>query len=100
MLESNRTILVDVKGSLLQITQEHIKDYEQCDIEQMEYLIQLIDYMLLDKIPMCKLTIVAFMEEIITTSIYGMNPKILTTLHKVKQLKEETDGSEVHIWEE
>lgn len=99
MLESNRQILVDIKGSLLQVLEEHLYKYEECDTEQMEYLIQLIDYMLMDKMPMCKLTIEAFMEEIITTSIYSLTPEVLTTLHKVKQLQEEING-EVHIWEE
>ena len=89
MLDSNRQILVDIKGCLLHVLQEHLCRYEDCDTTQMEYLVQLIDYMLLDK----------FMEEIITTSIYSVTPEILTTLHKVKQLQEETNG-EVHIWEE
>lgn len=99
MLDSNRQILVDIKGCLLHVLHEHLCRYEDCDTTQMEYLVQLIDYMLLDKMPMCKLTIEAFMEEIITTSIYSVTPEILTTLHKVKQLQEETNG-EVHIWEE
>ena len=69
MNEQNKIILTQLKGELLFI------------FKDIEHLIQLIDYMLLDKIPVVKNTIKAFMEEIINTSIYGMRPAVLKTLY-------------------
>lgn len=98
MKPKNKTILNDVKGQLIRIVDCNC--YEVYDIEQLEYLIQLIDYILLDKMPLCKRTIIAFMQEIITTSIYGMNPALLSVLHDVNELEEEIDDNEIPIHEE
>lgn len=98
MKPTNKTILNGVKGQLTKIID--CGRYEQYDYEQLEYLVQLIDYMILDKIPLCKRTIMAFMEEIITTSIYGLNPALLSVLHHVQRLEEELDDDEISIHEE
>lgn len=99
MKQHNKQILTEIKGDLLQIIQQHPSE-DEYDNSQMEYLLQLIDCMLLEKFPLCKCTIMSFMEETILTSIYGMNPYILSTLHKVEKLEEEDFGSEIHIWDE
>ena len=98
MKPTNKTILNDVKGQLTRIMD--CGCYEQYDYEQFEYLVQLIDYIVLDKMPLCKRTIIAFMQEIITTSIYGLNPALLSVLHDVQRLEEELDDDEISIHKE
>ena len=97
MNEQNKIILTQLKGELLFIFKD-IEHDDFCDIEQFEYLIQLIDYMLLDKIPVVKNTIKAFMEEIINTSIYGMRQAVLKTLYLVDKLKGDFDDSEISLY--
>ena len=99
MKEHNKQILMDIKSDLLQILTKYPSEVEY-ENSQMEYLLSLIDCMLLEKFPLCKFTIRSFIEETILTSIYGMNPYILSTLHKIEQLEEEDFGSEVHLWDE
>lgn len=96
MKQQNKQILSEIKGDLIKIEQEYPM-LDEYDESQMEYLLELIDCMLLEKFPLCKHTIVSFMEETILTSIYGMNPHLLSTIHKVEQLEEEDDGSEIHL---
>lgn len=96
MKQHNRTILMEVKNEVLQILYKY-PSTEEFDNSQMEYLLSLIDYMLLEKFPICKHTITSFMEETILTSIYGLNPHILGILHKVGKLEEEDNGSEIHL---
>lgn len=99
MKQHNRTLLMEIKNDLLQILHKY-PSVEEYDNTQIEYLLSLIDYMVLEKYPVCKFTIKSFMEEIITSSIYGMNPYLLGTLHKVGKLEEEDSGSEVHLWDD
>ena len=98
MRPNNISILNEVKGQLVAIVE--CSCYEPYDLEQLESLIQLIDYMLLDRMPLCKRTIIAFMQEIITTSIYGLNPALLSVLHNVQELEEELDDDEISIHDE
>lgn len=100
MKQYNKQLLTEIKGDIIQILHDYpIED--DYDYSQVEYLLQLIDCMLMDKFPLCKYTISSFMHETILTSIYSMNPHLLNTLHKVEKLEEEEDfGSEVHLRDE
>lgn len=78
---------MDLKGELLQI----FNDVQPEDEEQFEYLLQYIDYFLLNRVPINKLTVSAFLEEVISTSIYAMTPRLLSCVKQIQRLLEVVD---------
>ena len=87
MINRQTTILMDLKGELLQI----FNDVQPEDKEQFEYLLQYIDYFLLNRVPINKLTVSAFLEEVISTSIYAMTPRLLSCVKQIQRLLEVVD---------
>lgn len=87
MINRQTTILMDLKGELLQI----FNDVQPEDEEQFEYLLQYIDYFLLNRVPINKLTVSAFLEEVISTSIYAMTPRLLSCVKQIQRLLEVVD---------
>ena len=79
--------LVNVKEKLVEIISS--KQYDTYDYEQLEYLIQLIDWALIGKISIDTETIKTIMEEIIITSVHQLNLDLLDTLQDLKEIKEE-----------
>ena len=79
--------LMSVKSKLVEIISN--KQYEQCDYEQLEYLIQLVDWILTEKIFLGKDTIKLLIEEIITTSVNQLNLDLLDTLKDLNEIHEE-----------
>lgn len=79
--------LMSVKSKLVEIISS--KQYEQCDYEQLEYLIQLVDWILTEKIFLGKDTIKLLIEEVITTSVNQLNLDLLDTLKDLNEIHEE-----------
>lgn len=79
--------LVNVKEKLVEIISS--KQYDTYDYEQLEYLIQLIDWTITGKISLGTETIKIIMEEIIITSVHQLNLDLLDTLQDLKEIKEE-----------
>lgn len=70
--------LIKVKSELIQIMSE--KMYGEFDAEQLEYLIQYIDWMILGKVDINITTVETLMEEIVITSVHQVNFALLDTL--------------------
>ena len=79
--------LVNVKEKLVEIISS--RQYDTYDYEQLEYLIQLIDWTITGKISLETETIKIIMEEIIITSVHQLNLDLLDTLQELKEIKEE-----------
>lgn len=79
--------LVNVKEKLVEIISN--RQYDTYDYEQLEYLIQLIDWTITGKISLGTETIKIIMEEIIITSVHQLNLDLLDTLQELKEIKEE-----------
>lgn len=78
--------LIKVKTQLVNICNNC--NYEDYDYEQLVYLIDLIDWILLKKVNLDKQTITALMEEIIATSVQQLNMDLLDTLKELTIVKE------------
>ena len=78
---------MDLKGELLQI----FNDVQPEDKEQFEYLLQYIDYFLLNRVPINKLTVSAFFFFFFSTSIYAMTPRLLSCVKQIQRLLEVVD---------
>lgn len=79
--------LMNVKEKLIEIISS--KQWERCDYEQLEYLIQLIDWILTEKLYLGTETIKIIMEEIITTSVHQLNLDLLDTLKDLNEVNKE-----------
>ena len=79
--------MVNVKEKLVEIISN--RQYDTYDYEQLEYLIQLIDWTITGKISLGTETIKIIMEEIIITSVHQLNLDLLDTLQELKEIKEE-----------
>ena len=62
---------------------------QKCDYEQLEYLIQYIDWFLTEDIQLNDQSLTVLMEEIITTAIHTLDLDILDVLPNLQQIKEE-----------
>jgi hypothetical protein len=78
---------MNVKEKLIEIISS--KQWERCDYEQLEYLIQLIDWILTEKLYLGTETIKIIMEEIITTSVHQLNLDLLDTLKDLNEVNKE-----------
>ena len=79
--------LISVKEKLVDVISNG--NYEQHDYEQLEYLIQLVDWVLIGRIHLGVETIKIIMEEIIITSVHQLNLELLDTLKELNEIKEE-----------
>ncbi len=79
--------LAKVKGQLVIAMSR--PNLQVCDYEQLEYLIQYIDWLLLGDIELQSKTILTLMEEIVTTSVHLLDLDILDTLPILTKLERE-----------
>lgn len=79
--------LIKVKSELIHIINE--KQYGELDAEQLEYLVQYIDWMLLGDIAITISSVQALMEEIVTTSVHQVNFGLLDTLQDLCEIARE-----------
>ncbi len=78
--------LVQLKTNLI----NHSKGIQDdIDLDQIEYVIDLIDYILTDRIFLDEAVVDQLMEELVVTSIYINRIELLSSLPILKQLKEE-----------
>ena len=68
---------------------EDSDNLQKCDYEQLEYLIQYIDWFLTEDIQLNDQSLTVLMEEIITTAIHTLDLDILDVLPNLQQIKEE-----------
>lgn len=92
-MDNIKSKLVDVKSQLVQIIADH--PYPQYDGEQLEYLVQLLDWMILDQLKVDCEAITTLMEEIVSTSVHQLNLDLLDTLHTLSQIQKELYGSKI-----
>ena len=85
--------LIRVKEKLVENISS--KQWEQCDYEQLEYLVQLIDWIITEKIYLGTETIKILMEEIITTSVHQLNLDLLDTLKDLSEIEKELCSGQV-----
>ena len=85
--------LVNVKEKLVETISS--RKWEQCDYEQLEYLIQLIDWIITEKIYLGTETIKILMEEIITISVHQLNLDLLDTLKDLSEIEKELCSGQV-----
>ena len=90
MVNEFSSTLIKVKTYLIHILNEH--QYAQVDAEQLEYLIQYIDWMLLGDIDITAKTIETLMEEIVATSVHQVNFSLLDTLSDLCKIESELYG--------
>ena len=58
---------------------------QKCDYEQLEYLIQYIDWFLTEDIQLNDQSLTVLMEEIITTAIHTLDLDVLPNLQQIKE---------------
>ena len=78
--------LTQVKGYLTNILSQ--RKYNSCDEEQLIYLIQYVDWLILDKLELNKDSLHVLMEEIVTTAIHQLNFDFLDLLRIGVNLEE------------
>lgn len=86
LLKNKIQYLMQIKASLLDILNR--KQYEQIDQEQIEYLINVVDCFLTQKVKLNKECLHLFMEEIVTTAIHQLNFDFLDLLRIGVNLEE------------
>ena len=91
MRKADRDLIIKAKGEVIKLLNE--KEYLDIDEEQLEYLVQMLDYVILGQVQLDRCTISILMEELITTSIYTTTPRLLGVLNIIQQLHGEEDGS-------
>ena len=91
MRKADRDLIIKAKGEVIKLLNE--KEYLDIDEEQLEYLVQMLDYVLLGQVQLDRCTISILMEELITTSIYTTTPRLLGVLNIIQQLHGEEDDS-------
>ena len=79
--------LMSVKSKLVEIISS--KQYEQCDYEQLEYLIQVVDWLLLKELPMDEEILLGLMEDIVTSSVHLLKLNLLDAVAILNKIKEE-----------
>lgn len=71
------------------VKQAHKNVHDDIDLEQLEYIINILDCILTNKIDLNKFSINCLIEEIIVTSIYQINPKMMSTVKILQDMVEE-----------
>lgn len=79
--------LMEVKGQLVTLINK--KPLHVCDYEQLEYLIQYVDWLLLDDLHIDKQTITTLMDEIVTTAVHSLDLDVLDTLTFLNKIEKD-----------
>lgn len=85
--------LMKVKSELVQTINN--KKYDVCDEEQLEYLIQYVDWLLLHKLDLTSQNIRSLMEEIVTVSVHQLNLDLLNLLDTLCDMEKELADAKV-----
>lgn len=86
MKNNYRNLIVNAKGDIISLLQN--SDSIDMDTEQLEYLVKILDYILLGEVQLDINSISMLMEEIIVTSIFTNTPKLLGVLNTIGKLRE------------
>lgn len=86
MKNNYRNLIVNTKGDIISLLQN--SDSIDMDTDQLEYLIKILDYILLGEVQLDINSISMLMEEIIVTSIFTNTPKLLGVLNNISKLRE------------
>lgn len=81
------TKLMKIKSILIEVLNS--RDYDQCDYEQLEYLIQVIDWILLKELPMDEEILLGLMEDMVISSVHLLNLDILEAVKTLNKIKKE-----------
>ena len=81
------TKLMKIKSILIGVLNS--RDYDQCDYEQLEYLIQVIDWILLKELPMDEEILLGLMEDMVISSVHLLNLDILEAVKTLNKIKKE-----------
>lgn len=85
--------LMKVKSELVQTINN--RKYDVCDEEQLEYLIQYVDWLLLHKLDLTSQNIRSLMEEIVTVSVHQLNLDLLNLLDTLCDMEKELADAKV-----
>ena len=84
-LEGLRKFLIDTKAKLVELS----ADREGYDLEQIEYLIRLVDYFITGQIEFTKHNFNIFLDEIVTTSVMQVETDLLKIVRPFSIMKGE-----------
>ena len=85
--------LTQVKGYLTNILSQ--RKYNSCDEEQLIYLIQYVDWLILDKLELNKDSLHVLMEEIVTTSVHQLNLDLLDCSNTLVDIEKEISNAKI-----
>ena len=95
IISKNKQCLVKAKELLVSLYDKDLEFLDEQDASQIFYVIQLLDYLILDTIKLNSLTLQYIMEEIINTSIYSNKPRLLQVLTLLKQLEGDVEDDNI-----
>ena len=87
------TNLVSLKEKILNVT--YNQDLDEFDTEQIDYIISLIDYFVIGTIQVNEENLSILTEELVNSSIYQNNPRILSCLHNIIKLQKDLRNGKV-----
>lgn len=86
-LRSLRKFFINTKCKLVELSSVR----EGYDLEQIEYLIRLVDYFITDQVPVTSHNFNIFLDEVVTTAIMQIDMELLDIVKPFSHIKGEED---------